>query len=83
MLAAPDTSPQHTQDLVDFAKCMRAHQVPSFPDPDNQARLTLEMIQAANINVKAPAVQAAAKACIPASNGAITADNIQRVEAGG
>jgi hypothetical protein len=81
--AGPDNSPQHTQDLVDFAKCMRAHRVPSFPDPDNQGRLTLQMLQAANIDLKAPAVQAAATACLPASNGAITAVTVKQAEAGG
>jgi hypothetical protein len=61
-----------TQDLLSFARCMRERGVNGFPDPGDQGQLTLEMITAAGIDLHAPQVAAAARACIPASHGAIT-----------
>jgi len=62
----------HTQDLLSFARCMRGHGIDGFPDPAAQGQLTLQMITAAGIDLHAPQVAVAARACLPASNGAVT-----------
>ena len=57
-------SAQQTQRGLQFARCMRSHGVPNFPDPkiitgpagNQQAYLP-------GVNLQAPAVQAAEKAC--------------------
>jgi hypothetical protein len=62
----------HTQDLLSFALCMRDRGINGFPDPNAEGALTLQMITAAGIDLHAPQVAAAARACIPASHGVIT-----------
>ncbi|HYB26661.1 MAG TPA: hypothetical protein VEF89_08620 [Solirubrobacteraceae bacterium] len=72
-LAAQAAAQQaHKRDLLSFARCMRGRGINGFPDPSTQGALTLEMITAAGIDLHAPQVAAAARACIPASNGVIT-----------
>ena len=68
----------HGQDLVAFARCLRNHGINGFPDPNAQGQLSVQMIQAAGIDLTAPQVRTAGLACASASNGAITrADVIQ------
>lgn len=71
---AAQAAQQHTraQDLLSFAHCMRDHGINGFPDPAAQGQLTLQMITAAGIDLRASQVAVAARACIPASHGAIT-----------
>ena len=45
-------------------------------------QLTLAMVDAAGVDVHAPAVQAAARTCLPAADGAITAAQVYRAENG-
>lgn len=72
-LAAQAAAQQaHKRDLLSFAHCMRSHGINGFPDPDDQGDLTLSMITAAGIDLHAPQVAVAARACIPASNGVVT-----------
>ena len=59
-------------DALSFAKCMRSHGVSRFPDPTAQGQLTVEMVQAAGIDVRSPAVLRVVQACLPASHGALT-----------
>lgn len=68
-----------------FAACIRKHGFPSFPDPNSQGQLTLEMIAQAGINLEQPAVQRVGDACVPASHGTITKADVARVvgEGGG
>jgi hypothetical protein len=63
---------QRKQDLLSFALCMRGKGVNGFPDPGAQGELTLQMVTAAGIDLHSPQVAAAARACVPASHGAIT-----------
>jgi hypothetical protein len=51
---------------------MRSHGVSRFPDPTAQGQLTIEMVQAAGIDVHSPAVLRVVQACLPASHGALT-----------
>lgn len=77
----PTESPQHTQDELDFARCMRAHGV-NFPDPNAQGRLSLEMLSAAGVNLRSPAFASAGTACLPAAGGLISKAELQQVESG-
>jgi hypothetical protein len=57
-------SAQQTRRGLQFARCMRGHGVPNFPDPkvisSSDANQTVYL---PGINVRAPAVQSAATAC--------------------
>jgi hypothetical protein len=74
---------QEAQGHLGFAHCMRSHGVTSFPDPDAQGQLDIQRVTAAGIDIHAPAVLAAAKACVPASGGTISAAAINSIASGG
>lgn len=59
-------------DELSFARCMRSHGVARFPDPTAQGDLSVEMVRAHGIDVRAPAVLRVVQACLPASHGALT-----------
>jgi hypothetical protein len=61
-----------------FARCLRSHGLTNFPDPNQQGQITIEMINAAGINLHAPNVLPAAKACVGATRGAITGADVER-----
>ena len=68
----------HGQELLAFARCLRDHGINGFPDPNSQGDLSLQMIQAAGIDLTAPQVRTAGLECTSVTNGAITrADVIQ------
>jgi hypothetical protein len=46
--------------MLRYAKCIRAHGVPNFPDPTSQG---LRISASSGINLNAPAFRAAAKSC--------------------
>jgi hypothetical protein len=73
----------HKADLLAFARCMRAHGISGFPDPDSQGQLTLEMVQAAGVALHTHATLVAGLACVSASNGAISAANVEQATGGG
>jgi hypothetical protein len=56
----------HTQvvDGVAFARCIRSHGFPSFPDPSSTGQLNHGMLANAGINLHQPAVVQAADACV-------------------
>ena len=68
----------HTQGLLSFARCLRQRGINNFPDPDAQGNLTPQMLSAAGIDVHAPSVLAAVRACIPESGGQVNAAAIQQ-----
>ena len=70
------------QDLLAFAHCLRDHGVSGFPDPNAHGQLTLQMVQAAGIDLTAPQVRTAALACVPASNGGITRAQVMQATSG-
>lgn len=73
-------SQQQEQDLLAFARCMRKHGFPKFPDPDAQGQLTLQDIANAGIDIHQPAVIPAADTCLPLTHGTLTrADVLQAV----
>jgi hypothetical protein len=52
-------SPQERAQDLRFASCMRAHGIPSFPDPDRDGAFTLP----SGVDQQAPQFQRATKAC--------------------
>lgn len=66
------------QHVAAFARCMRSHGVSAFPDPDSQGQLSVQMITRAGVDLQAPAVLDAARACLPSAGGAITVQQIER-----
>jgi hypothetical protein len=75
-------SPAQVAELVVFARCMRAHRFPSFPDPTSGGQLTHEMLANAGINLHQPAVVPAADACVGVTHGVITKAAVARFVAG-
>ncbi len=72
----PNQSAANTQAqavaLLAFARCLRGHGFPSFPDPTSRGELTREMLARAGIDLHEPAVVQAADACTSVTHGVIT-----------
>jgi hypothetical protein len=66
------------QDLLAFARCLRAHGLTNFPDPTSQGRLTLAMLQQAGVDLHAPDVLPAARACIGVTHGVVKWADVER-----
>jgi len=75
---APAQQHAREQELLAFARCLRSHGIPNFPDPTSQGQMTLEMVHAAGVDLHAPAVLPAAKACIGLTHGEITGADVER-----
>jgi hypothetical protein len=69
---------EHGQVLLAFARCLRTHGVPKFPDPSSQGELSLQAVQAAGVDLHAPAVLTAARACVGVTHGQITMAQVQQ-----
>jgi len=82
----PGQTPAQQQAKVDdeisFARCVRAHGVANFPDPNGQGQLTLPMLQAAGVNLRSPAFASAGSACLSAAGGLISKAELQQAESG-
>jgi hypothetical protein len=82
----PSQSAPHSQAQIAaflaFARCLRSHGFPSFPDPTSSGRLTREMLAQAGINLHQPAVLQAADACVSVTHGVITKAAVARFVAG-
>lgn len=61
-----------TEHLLAFARCVRSHGITSFPDPTLHGQINPQMLAAAGVDLHAPGVIAAARACVSASGGAVT-----------
>lgn len=70
------------QVFLAFAQCLRSHGISNFPDPNAQGQLTLEMISAAGVDVKAPSFLTAAKACVGVTRGQIPLAAVERAITG-
>ncbi len=71
----------HTDAILAFARCMRQHGFPRFPDPDSQGRLTPAMLSAAGIDLQQPAIKPAAYACLPLTHGILTRADVNQAVA--
>lgn len=65
-----------------FARCIRAHGFPSFPDPSSSGDITHQMVARAGIDLHQPAVLRAADACAPVTHGFITRASVAHFIAG-
>jgi hypothetical protein len=72
----------HTAALLAFARCLRTHGFPTFPDPTSSGQVTHEMVASAGINLQQPAVLQAADACVSVTHGVITRAIVARFVAG-
>lgn len=64
--------------MLAFARCIRGHGFPRFPDPTSTGDLTHEMLAQAGIDLQQPAVVRAADACVGATHGVITRAMVRR-----
>lgn len=71
------------QGLLSFARCVRGRGINNFPDPNAQGQMTPQILSTAGVDVRAPSVLAAARACIPASDGQVNAAAIAAAENAG
>jgi hypothetical protein len=83
ILSAPGSGgPGHEgpskQVFLAFAHCLRSRGISDFPDPNAQGKLTLQMISAAGVDLKAPSFLTAAKACVGVTHGAISLADVAR-----
>jgi hypothetical protein len=65
-----------------FARCLRSHGFPQFPDPSSTGELTHRMLAAAGIDIHQPAVVHAADACVGVTHGLITRAAVARFVTG-
>ena len=68
--------------LLAFARCLRSHGFPSFPDPTARGQLSREMLARAGIDLHEPAVVRAADTCTSVTHGVITRAVVARFVAG-
>jgi hypothetical protein len=81
---AQQAQQQHAEEQgrLGFARCMRSHGVTAFPDPTPEGHLSPQMIAAAGVDLHAPAVATAAKACVSSSAGTITLAQVEQAVGG-
>jgi hypothetical protein len=72
----------NTAAMLAFARCIRSHGFPNFPDPTSGGQLTREMLASAGIDPHQPAVLQAGDACVSVTHGAITTAIVARFVAG-
>lgn len=72
----------NTAALLAFARCLRSHGFPNFPDPTSGGQITHQMIANAGINLHQPAVLQAGDACTSVTRGVITKAIVARFVAG-
>lgn len=75
-------SPARTQARIAaalaFARCLRSHGFPNFPDPTSSGELNTQMVVQAGINLHQPAVLEAADGCVGVTHGFLTKADIAR-----
>jgi hypothetical protein len=75
---SPAQRQARAQALLAFARCLRSHGISNFPDPNSQGQLTIEMINAAGVDLHAPGLMTAGKACVGVTHGQITVADVER-----
>jgi hypothetical protein len=68
--------------MLAFARCVRAHGFPSFPDPTGGGELSHEMVASAGIDLHQPAVMRVGDLCTGVTHGIITKADVARFVAG-
>ena len=74
--------PAQVAEIVAFARCMRGHGFPRFPDPTSSGELSHQMVAGAGINLNQPAVLQAGDACASVTHGLITKVIVARFVSG-
>jgi hypothetical protein len=84
-LGGPGAAHSHAQIAAGlaFARCVRSHGFPNFPDPTARGELTPQMVTAAGIDLHQPAVLQAGDACVGVTHGLITRAAVARAVNGG
>jgi hypothetical protein len=80
--SGPGGSGPGKQVMLAFARCVRTHGLVDFPDPTAEGRLTLAMISAAGVDVRASNFRTAALACVGVTHGAITPAQVAAAASG-
>lgn len=79
-------SPAHSQARIAaalaFARCIRSHGFPSFPDPSRSGDISHQMLASAGIDLHQPGVVKAGEACASVTHGLITRSDVARFVAG-
>jgi hypothetical protein len=75
-------SPAQVEAMLAFARCIRSHGFPSFPDPTSTGELTHEMVAGAGISLHQPGVLQAGETCAAVTHGVITKAIVARFVAG-
>jgi hypothetical protein len=75
---SPAQGQDHTAAALAFARCMRSHGFPNFPDPTASGQLSPEMVASAGINLHQPAFLQAADACVGVTHGVLTRADVAR-----
>jgi hypothetical protein len=77
-------APTHAQitAILAFARCMRGHGFPRFPDPTTGGEVSHEMLANAGIDIHLPSVRTAADACTAVTHGLLTRADVARFIAG-
>ena len=69
---ADGNSPARVQALIAFARCLRSHGFPNFPDPNARGDLSAQTIAKAGINLQTPALLTAGQRCTSVTHWIIT-----------
>jgi hypothetical protein len=75
-------TPAQIAAFVAFARCIRSHGFPTFPDPTSTGQLTHQMVAGAGIDLHQPGVLRAGDACVGVSRGFVTKSDVARFVAG-
>ena len=75
-------TPAQIAAFLAFARCIRSHGFPAFPDPTSTGELTHQMLASAGINIHQPAVVRVADACVSVTHGNVTKADVARFVAG-
>lgn len=85
IIPAPGSEPDqqgHRLAFLAFARCMRAHGMSSFPDPNAQGTITGAMLAAAGVEPTSHAFYRTAIRCAPVTHGLITAADVAQAASG-
>jgi hypothetical protein len=80
----PTAAHSHAQIVafLAFARCIRTHGFPNFPDPTSSGQMTHQMLANAGVKLHQPAVLQAGDACVGVTHGVITKAAVARFVAG-
>jgi hypothetical protein len=80
---SPARGQAHTGAMLAFARCMRRHGLPNFPDPTSQGQLSPQTVTAAGIDLHQPGLLRSGLACTSVTHGILTRAAVERAVNGG